>query len=360
MTRRYRAGLAALSIIVACTTPADVGNPEPITMSIVSGDGQHGPPGVELPDPLIARIENSRGRPVIGQIVNFRVVLGGGSVFAGATISNRDGLVSERWTLGAAGAQRVEVRAVDPETGNPLTFAVFRATLDTIPPTGDTIPPIASNVNVFPNPAHPTDSIIISALVSDSFTGHSNIVGGDVQVDSGTPLFMSPSDGAFDQQNELVNRTFNGLAVGGHTACVRGRDAAGNIGAFTCTSFTITNDSGGGDTLGPETVNVTADTLPGDSTVIRAEVRDTFTGGSNIAGAEMRVDSGGFVMMFPTDGAFDQQNEAVNRLVVGLAAGGHSVCVRGRDTAGNTGNETCLAFSVAAIRELPRRARRQR
>jgi len=94
-------------------------------MSIVSGDGQHGPPGVELPDPLIARIENSRGRPVIGQIVNFRVVLGGGSVFAGATISNRDGLVSERWTLGAAGAQRVEVRAVDPETGNPLTFAVF-------------------------------------------------------------------------------------------------------------------------------------------------------------------------------------------------------------------------------------------
>ncbi|HKC40993.1 MAG TPA: hypothetical protein VKC15_15745, partial [Gemmatimonadales bacterium] len=98
-----------------------------------------------------------------------------------------------------------------------------------------------------------------------------------------------------------------------------------------------------------------------DSITIRAEVRDTFTGGSNIAGAEMRVDSGGFVAMFPTDGAFNQQNERVNRLVVGLAPGSHTVCVRGLDTAGNIGNETCIGFSAAAaIRELPRRARRQR
>ena len=364
MTRRYRVGLAALSIVVACTTPGDVGDPGPIAMSVVSGDGQQGRPGEELPDPLVARVENSRGRPVIGQIVNFRVVSGGGSVFAGAAISNRDGLVSERWTLGFADSQRVEARAVDPATGEPLTFAVFTATLnDSVPPGGDSIPPITSNVHASPNPAHPTDSVAITALVSDSFTGHSTIAGAEVLLDSVLLQAMLPQDGSFDQQNEGVTRTFVGLALGGHFACVRGRDSAGNVGAFSCTSFTITNGGGGGDTLGPVTLNVTAthDSSAGDSTLIRAEVRDTLTGGSNIAGAEMRVDSGGFVAMFPTDGAFDQQNERVNRLVVGLAAGSHTVCVRGSDTAGNTGDETCIGFSVAAAtREVPQRARRQR
>jgi len=352
----YRVRLAALSIlVVACTTPGDV-DPGPISMSVVSGDGQRGRPGEQLPDPLVARVENSRGRPVVGQIVNFRVVSGGGSVFAGAAISNRDGLVQELWTLGFADSQRVEARAVDPETGAALTFAVFTATLiDSVPPSGDSIPPITSNVNASPNPAHPADSVAITALVSDSFTGHSTIAGAEVLLDSVLLMAMLPQDGGFDQQNEGVTRTFGGLAVGGHVACVRGRDSAGNVGAFICTFFTITNGGGGGDTLGPVTLNVTAtpdSASPTDSILIRAEVRDTFTGGSKIGGAEMRVDSGGFVAMFPTDGAFDQQNERVNRLVVGLSAGSHTVCVRGRDTAGNIGNQTCIVFSVvAAIRE---------
>ncbi len=242
MTLRYRVGLAALSaLLFSCTSPGDV-DPGPISMSVVSGDGQQGHPDEELADPLVARIESAQGRPVVGQIVNFRVVSGGGSVFAGAAISNRDGLVQERWTLGFADSQRVEARAVDPSTGAALTFAVFTATLsDSVPPSGDSIPPSTSNVSVFPNPAHPTDSIVVTALVSDSFTGHSNIAGADVQIDSGPVLFMFAGDGAFDQQNEFVTRTFNGFAVGGHTACVRGRDSAGNTGAFSCTFFTITN-----------------------------------------------------------------------------------------------------------------------
>ena len=99
---------------------------------------------------------------------------------------------------------------------------------------------------------------------------------------------------------------------------------------------------------------------------IRAEVRDTFTGGSNIAGAEVRVDSGGFLAMFPTDGAFNQENELVNRTLIGVSLGAHTVCVRGRDTAGNIGNQTCILLTVATSAaavgartssESPRRAR---
>jgi len=363
MNRRYRLVLAALSsLIVACMTPADIGNPGPLTMSVVSGDGQHGVPGGELPEPLVARVENERGRPVSGQIVNFRVVSGGGSVFAGAAITNREGLVQERWTLGFSDSQRVEARAVDPDSGTALTFAVFTATfLDTLPPSGDSLPPVTSNVNASPNPAQPTDSVIITAQVTDTFTGGSNIAGAAVRVDSGPLLAMLPQDGAFDQQNELVTRTLVGIALGGHTVCVRGRDSAGNTGSFSCTFLMVTNGGGGGDTLPPVTTNVRALPNPAhstDSVLVTAQVSDTFTGGSNIAAAQVQVDSGPLISMFPRDGAFDQQNEIVTRNFVGIPAGTHTVCVRGRDSAGNVGSFSCTVLTVATLerrRAPPRR-----
>jgi hypothetical protein len=466
-----RSAALACALVAACVAPTDQNQvTPPLSMSVVSGNGQQGAGGTELPDPLVVRVEDARGRPVSGQIVNFRVVSGGGSVFAGAAISNRNGLVQERWTLGFGTPQQVEARAIDPATGAPLTFAVFTATLtDSSPPFtfgvnafpnpaapgdsvivtavvsdtfsggsniagadvqvdsgpflamsagdgafdqqnefvirtlfglalgshsicvrgrdaagnigfpdctflfvtnggggGDSIPPITSNVLAIPNPSNPGDSVTIRAQVSDTFTGGSNIAGADVQVDSGGPLLMmNASDGAFDQENELVFRTLVGLSAGSHLVCVRGRDSAGNTGSFACIVVTVGTGSSG-DTVGPVTLNVSAtpdSVAPHDSIRIRAEVRDTFTGGSNIAGAEMNVDSTGFVPMFATDGAFNQQNERVNRLVVGLAVGSHSVCVRGRDTAGNTGNQTCIGFSVAAtspVPESPRRGRQQR
>jgi len=45
---------------------------------------------------------NTRGRPVKGQIVNFRVVQGGGSVFAGAAFTDNNGVVQDWWTIGSA------------------------------------------------------------------------------------------------------------------------------------------------------------------------------------------------------------------------------------------------------------------
>lgn len=343
----------ACSLLVACAGPTDNNSiTEPLTMSIVSGDGQQGVPGSELPDPLVARIEDARGRPVVGQIVNFRVVSGGGSVFAGAAISNRTGLVQERWTLGFSDVQRVEARAVDATTGEPLTFAVFTATFI------DSAPPFTFNVNAFPNPAQPGDSVIITAVASDSFTGGSNIAGAEVQVDSGPFLAMAAGDGAFDQQNEFVTRSLFGLGLGGHTACVRARDAAGNVGFPDCVFFSVDSGGGGGggDSLPPEIVNLVAipDTAqPTDSVTIRAEVRDTFTGGSNIASAEVQVDSGPFLPMFAQDGAFDQQNEIVIRMFVGLGLGTHVVCVRGSDTAGNTSSPECIVVTIAASAAAP-------
>jgi len=97
---------------------------------VVAGDSQSGVVGSELPTPLVVRVLDSAGVPISDQLVNFVVTVGGGHVFAGASLTNADGLSQERWTLGTsvADSQRVAARAVDNTTGQPLTYAEFRAT----------------------------------------------------------------------------------------------------------------------------------------------------------------------------------------------------------------------------------------
>lgn len=86
--------------------------------------------GQELPEPLVVHATDANGRDVKQQIINFRVVSGGGSVFAGTALTNEHGLARERWTLGTSTSlpQRVEARAVDPGTGEALVFARFDGT----------------------------------------------------------------------------------------------------------------------------------------------------------------------------------------------------------------------------------------
>lgn len=116
-------------LLASCESPTG-GTGDPAQMDVVSGGNQQGVVGEELPQPLVVRVVDAQGNPVPGQIVNFRVVSGGGTVFAGAAITTADGIARERWILGtvAADSQRVEARAVDPQSGEALVFAVFRAT----------------------------------------------------------------------------------------------------------------------------------------------------------------------------------------------------------------------------------------
>src|SRR3989442_8676501 len=229
------ARITGLLVLASCNTVVDTDQPVgPLSLSLVSGNNQSAPPGTELPDPLVARVDDSRGRPVRGQIVNFVVVSGGGSVFAGAAISGGDGIVQERWTLGAAGPQQLEARAVDNVTGAKLTFAIFTATLT------DVQPPVVSNVTT--SPANPTAGtpFDITATVSDAATGGSNIAAASYTVDGGPPVAMVAQDGTFDQPSEAVRATVPPFAAGGsHSFCVTGRDAAGNVSAPSCIVVTV-------------------------------------------------------------------------------------------------------------------------
>src|SRR5688572_15771753 len=126
-------GLAGLALVLSCGDPSGPGELKPGPLAdvvIIDGDEQQAVVGTELPEPLRVRAVDAENRPIAGQIVNFRVVSGGGSVFAGAGLTNEDGVAQERWTLGTTTSeeQRLEVRAVDSDTGAPIVFGVFRAT----------------------------------------------------------------------------------------------------------------------------------------------------------------------------------------------------------------------------------------
>ena len=122
---------AALAMLapVACDSPTGTKQPVAARLDIVSGDLQTATVNTELAQPLVVRVLDDQGHRVKGQIINFRVTAGNGSVFAGSAITDNDGEARERWTLGtvAGDTQKVEARAVDPKTGAPLVFATFRA-----------------------------------------------------------------------------------------------------------------------------------------------------------------------------------------------------------------------------------------
>ena len=139
----------------------------PAELELVSGNNQEGEVGTRLPQPLVVRVTDDEGRPIAGQVINFRVVEGNGSVFAGAAQTNAEGIAQELWTLGTStsDSQRVEVRAVDATTGEPLVFATFRATARPGPAVG--VQALAGSGQSAPIGDRLTDSLV--ARVVDRF-----------------------------------------------------------------------------------------------------------------------------------------------------------------------------------------------
>ena len=103
--------VAVTALIVACgeapTHPVNLGS---VHVTIVSGDAQTGSAGQELPLPLVVKVVGSNGKGIRGQIVNFRVTAGGGRMYAGSSLTDMNGVAQDYWTLGAPGAQMVEVQ----------------------------------------------------------------------------------------------------------------------------------------------------------------------------------------------------------------------------------------------------------
>ncbi|HEV3049544.1 MAG TPA: Ig-like domain-containing protein, partial [Longimicrobium sp.] len=116
----------ALLALAACDRdPSGEDEPRLARVVVVSGALQTGTVGMELPEALVVRAEDSRGRPMAGQALEFVVTVGEGLLLQQDTQTDSAGLARARWMLGpvAGDTQRVEVRATDPATGQARAFA---------------------------------------------------------------------------------------------------------------------------------------------------------------------------------------------------------------------------------------------
>ena len=122
---------ASVAAPLACNEPTGKDEPKvPAKLQLLAGDDQEAVAGSELSDPVVVRVLDAEGNPIRGQLVNFRVTSGGGSVFSGSALTNAEGQAQARWTLGTSTAapQRLEARAVDQESGAAIVLATFEAT----------------------------------------------------------------------------------------------------------------------------------------------------------------------------------------------------------------------------------------
>jgi alpha-tubulin suppressor-like RCC1 family protein len=228
--RRQAVTLIRLFVLVvlslSCTgDPTAVLAGPPAVMLIVSGNEQTATVGSELPTPVVVRVSDASGDPVSNQIINFRVIEGGGSVFAGASITNAEGEARERWTLGTVAGvdQRLEARAVDPNTGDPLVFATFHAT---------------------------------AVAAAASKIAKASTDGG--QAPGGTALTPSPSVRVLDQYDNPVAGTTVIFAVASGGGSLTGPTQTTNAnGIATVGSWTL------GPNAGPNTLTATAAGLTG-------------------------------------------------------------------------------------------------
>jgi len=340
--------LLALSVIAlsACSDTRVTGtSPDFLSMSIVSGDGQTGLPGQTLPDPMVVRIETTRGRktgPASGVLVNFVVTQGGGSMYAGTGMTDENGVASDWWTLGPEeGPNELEVRAVHGAAGVKELYGSFSAT------GADTQGPVTSGLSVLPMVVGPGQTVSVDARIDESSTGGSGVASAEFNVDGGSWSPMSPVDGAFDESAEDVEATLFAQGTLGQvvTVCVRGSDLHGNLGSPECTTFSVE------DLVGPAARRIFF--LPeyaesGEIVTIYADLDDASTGNSAISSADVRINDGTWDGMLASDGAFDQPLETVQSSFQASGAMGDymSLCVQGTDAVSNVGEIACRFLTI--------------
>jgi hypothetical protein len=111
-----RASAEGLTASVALTV-AQV----PSSVEKASGDGQTGALSQPLPQLLGVEVMDSQGNPIPGQIVNFGIVAGAGSLNPSSATTDAQGLATSIWTLGCSNDNPQEVVAT--ASGQSVNFS---------------------------------------------------------------------------------------------------------------------------------------------------------------------------------------------------------------------------------------------
>ena len=112
------AGASALVAPVSFTAVSADAN----ELRAVGGDGQSGPAGTVLPEPLVVQVTDAFGNPIAGVPIAWTTD-GGGSVSAAATQTGADGLASVVRTLGGGAGVQQAFASSPGLAGSPVTFS---------------------------------------------------------------------------------------------------------------------------------------------------------------------------------------------------------------------------------------------
>lgn len=72
----------------------------PGSIALVQGDQQSAQSGMELPNPIVVRVLGTDGAPLAKTPVGFAVTHGGGAVSPASALTDENGEVKTKWTLG--------------------------------------------------------------------------------------------------------------------------------------------------------------------------------------------------------------------------------------------------------------------
>src|SRR5262245_20388935 len=161
-----RAALLSL-VLISCELATEQNSKASKYEFSMTGNNQAGNPGTLLPLPLHVQVMDDKGKGVKNRKVTFSVASGGGSVQNGAVTTDANGVAEDRWTVGMAGDQTVEVKgAQGPSDVNDVVLTTFTATLkDVVPPT--------VTINQAAGQADPTSAgpIKFTVVFSEAVTG---------------------------------------------------------------------------------------------------------------------------------------------------------------------------------------------
>ena len=99
----------------------------PAQIQKISGDGQSGPAGGTLADPLVVQVNDSRGNPIQNATVLFTVVQGDGSTSSSTAQTGSDGRASIAFTTGTISGSAQVVSATIQATTLSVTFTAVAA-----------------------------------------------------------------------------------------------------------------------------------------------------------------------------------------------------------------------------------------
>lgn len=104
----------------------------------------------------------------------------------------------------------------------------------------DTIAPVVTNMAATPNPVAVNEPVTLSATLSDD--GGSNLAAAEYSIGGMPPVFLASASGTSAQVSAGIPPF---TTTGVYDVCTRGRDDAGNLGAYECLFLPVYDPTGG-------------------------------------------------------------------------------------------------------------------